>query len=77
MVDPARFGSRLWTRVGGPFLHREKQARYISISAVVVHGRLQDDLDDVDWKTLDNGQNLQDEQDQGYGVVKMFTLLIL
>ena len=50
VVVPARVDT--WVRLGldRSFLHREKQARHVSVSVVVVHGRLQNDLDDVDRK---------------------------
>jgi len=41
--DPGLRGGVDW-----PFLHREEQAGHVSVSAVVVHWRLQNDLDDVD-----------------------------
>lgn len=50
VVVSARFDTGLRPGVDWSFLHREKQARHLSVSVVVIHGRLQNDLDDVEWK---------------------------
>ena len=50
-VDPG-----IWRRLDRPFLHRKKQARHFSASTLVIHGRLQNDLDDVDGTNLRRGQ---------------------
>ncbi len=41
-------GSRLWRRLGRTLLHREEQTSNVPASALVFHGRLQNDLVDVD-----------------------------
>ncbi len=51
VVVSARSDSRLWLRMARALSDREKQTGDISISTLVIHGRLQNDRPDVDRKT--------------------------
>lgn len=58
MVHTFSLNSGLWIRLDRSLLHREEQARNLSVSSLVVYGRLQNDLADVERENkLGTGTN--------------------